>query len=401
MPEFDVARIPLALYVHLPWCVRKCPYCDFNSFTRDGALPEDDYVTALLADLDADLPLAADRPLVSLFIGGGTPSLFSGAAVARLLDGIRARLSFAPAAELTLEANPGAVDAANFAAYRAAGINRLSIGVQSFRAAQLAKLGRVHDVADIERAIATAQDSGFDNFNLDLMHGLPGDAPDDALRDLERALCWAPPHLSWYQLTLEPGTAFARRPPPLPPHDRIADEFERGCALLAAAGYARYEISAFAQAGREARHNLNYWQHGDYLGIGAGAHGKLTTARGIVRSEKRRQPASYMKAALAGRPAGTAVTVVPCDRIAEFMLNALRLEGGFPREWMHVRGGIDVAAVEPLIAAAVARGWLADDGVRCVPTALGYRFLNDLQLLFVPDADDVALHDTAVGAGRA
>ncbi len=401
MPEFDVARIPLALYVHLPWCVRKCPYCDFNSYTREGALPEDDYVTALLADLDADLPLAAGRPLVSLFIGGGTPSLFSGTAVARLLDGIRARLSFAPDAELTLEANPGAVDAAHFAAYRAAGINRLSIGVQSFRAAQLAKLGRVHDVADIERAIATAQDSGFDNFNLDLMHGLPGDAADDALRDLERALSFAPPHLSWYQLTLEPGTAFARRPPRLPPHDRVADEFERGCALLAGAGYARYEISAFAQPGRAARHNLNYWQHGDYLGIGAGAHGKLTTAQGILRSAKRRQPASYMKAALAGRPAGTVEPVAPRDRIAEFMLNALRLQGGFMREWMRARGGIDAPAVEPLIALAVARGWLTDDGLRCVPTALGYRFLNDLQLLFVPDADDGMLDDTPVGVGRA
>ena len=401
MPEFDVARIPLALYVHLPWCVRKCPYCDFNSYTRDGALPEDEYVSALLADLDADLPLAAGRPLVSLFVGGGTPSLFSGAAVARLLDGIRARLDFTPDAELTLEANPGAIDAAHFAAYRAAGLNRLSIGVQSFRAAQLAKLGRVHGVADIERAIATARDSGFENFNLDLMHGLPGDAPDDALRDLEQALSFAPPHLSWYQLTLEAGTAFARRPPRLPPHDRIAEEFERGCALLAAAGYARYEISAFAQAGRAARHNLNYWQHGDYLGIGAGAHGKLTTARDIVRSAKRRQPASYMKAALAGRPAGTAERVAPRDRIAEFMLNALRLQGGFPREWLRVRGGIDAAAVEPLIATAVARGWLTDDGLRCAPTALGYRFLNDLQLLFVPEADEEAPASSVGGAGHA
>ncbi len=401
MPEFDVARIPLALYVHLPWCVRKCPYCDFNSYTRDGALPEADYVTALLADLDADLAHAAGRPLCSLFIGGGTPSLFSGAAVARLLDGIRARLSFVADAELTLEANPGAVDAANFAAYRAAGINRLSIGVQSFRAAQLAKLGRVHDVADIERAIATAQDSGFDNFNLDLMHGLPGDAPDDALRDLDRALSFAPPHLSWYQLTLEPGTAFARRPPRLPPHDRIADEFERGCALLAGEGYHRYEISAFARAGRAARHNLNYWQHGDYLGIGAGAHGKFTTAQAIVRSEKRRQPASYMKAALAGRPAGTTEHVAPRERIAEFMLNALRLHDGFEREWMHVRGGIDAATVEPLIALAATRGWLTDDGVRCAPTALGYRFLNDLQLLFVPDADDAVPDHTPVEIGHA
>jgi putative oxygen-independent coproporphyrinogen III oxidase len=263
MPAPDVLSLPLALYAHLPWCVRKCPYCDFNSFTHDGAIPEDDYIAALLADLDADLPLAAGRPLVSMFIGGGTPSLFSGAAVARLLDGIRERLCFVPDAEITLEANPGAIDAEHFAGYRRAGVNRLSIGVQSFRAEQLRRLGRVHDVADIERAIDTARAAGFDNFNLDLMHGLPGDAPDDALRDLERTLACAPLHLSWYQLTLEPGTAFGRRPPPLPPHDRIAAEFERGCALLETAGFERYEISAVAQPGREARHNVNYWAFAD------------------------------------------------------------------------------------------------------------------------------------------
>ncbi len=374
--------MPLALYVHLPWCVRKCPYCDFNSYTRDGAIPEREYVDALLLDLERDLPYAAGRPLVSMFLGGGTPSLFSGAAIARLLDGIRERLVFAPDAEITLEANPGAVDARHFAGYRRAGVNRLSIGVQSFRPAQLATLGRVHDLADIERAVVTARDAGFDNFNLDLMHGLPGDTPDDSLRDLERALAYAPPHLSWYQLTLEPGTAFGRKPPPLPPHDRIAEEFERGCALLESDGLRRYEISAFAQRGRESRHNLNYWTFGDYLGIGAGAHGKLTTETGIVRTEKRRQPAAYMKAALAGEPAGTVNAVAARDLPAEFMLNALRLRAGFERAWLTERAGLDGVA-DAAIAQAVGRGWLVDDGKRVVPTDLGYRFVDDLQLLFV------------------
>ena len=391
MPAPDIRSLPLALYAHLPWCVRKCPYCDFNSFTRDGAIPEDDYIAALLADLDADLVHAAGRPLVSMFIGGGTPSLFSGDAIARLLDGIRARLSFVPDAEITLEANPGAVDAQHFAGYRRAGVNRLSIGVQSFRAEQLRRLGRVHDVADIDCAIDTARAAGFDNFNLDLMHGLPGDAPDDALRDLGRALACAPPHLSWYQLTLEPGTAFGRRPPPLPPHDRIATEFERGCALLEAAGFQRYEISAFAQPGREARHNVNYWAFGDYFGIGAGAHGKLTTAAGLVRTEKRRQPAAYMKAALGGKAAGTTHAVAPRELVIEFMLNALRLRQGFERDWLFTRGRIAAGDVEPLMADAVRRGWLVDDGRRCMPTELGFRFLNDLQLLFTPEpADDDA-----------
>lgn len=381
-PVVRPAAVPLALYVHLPWCVRKCPYCDFNSYAQDGALPEDDYVTALLADLERDLPYVAGRSLVSVFIGGGTPSLFSGAAIARLLDGIRARLALVSDAEITLEANPGAVDARYFAAYRAAGVNRLSIGAQSFRPAQLAALGRVHEVDDIARAVATARAAGFDNFNLDLMHGLPGDTPDDALRDLERALALRPAHLSWYELTLEPGTAFGRKPPPLPPHDRIAAEFERGCALLESEGFQRYEISAFARAGRAARHNLNYWQFGDYLGIGAGAHGKLTTPTGIVRTAKRRQPAAYMKAVQAGQPAGSTQAVAIGDLPSEFMLNALRLRAGFARAWLVERAGLGADA-DAAIAQAVARGWLSDDGERVVPTELGYRFVDDLQLLFV------------------
>ncbi len=377
------AHLPLALYVHLPWCIRKCPYCDFNSYMHDGAIPEQEYVDALLLDLARDVHYAAGRPLQSVFIGGGTPSLFSGAAIARLLDGVRERLVLVPDAEITLEANPGAVDAQHFAAYRRAGVNRLSIGVQSFRAGQLAALGRVHDVGDIERAVATARAAGFDNFNLDVMHGLPGDAPDAALRDLDCALAFDPPHLSWYQLTIESGTAFGRRPPPLPPHDRIAEEFERGCALLESGGLRRYEVSAFAKPGHAARHNLNYWQFGDYLGIGAGAHGKLTTDAGIVRTEKRRQPAAYTNAVHAGAAAGRAQAVATRDLPAEFMLNALRLREGFERAWLTERGGLG-DEVDVTIAAAVARGWLSDDGTRVVPTELGYRFLNDLQVLFVP-----------------
>lgn len=387
MTEFDVAEIPLALYVHLPWCVRKCPYCDFNSYRGEGAIPEDAYVDALLADLDADLPYAAGRPLQSIFIGGGTPSLFSGRAIARLLDGVRTRVAWVDDAEITLEANPGAVDVVNFARYRAAGVNRLSIGVQSFRDDRLAALGRVHGGADAERAIRAAREAGFENFNLDLMHGLPGDAPGDALLDLERALAHAPNHLSWYQLTLEPGTAFARRPPRLPPHDAIAADFDRGCALLEAAGYRRYEISAFARPGRESRHNLNYWRHGDYLGIGAGAHGKLTTPGAILRTVKRRQPATYLRGA---RAADGLTRVAPRDRLAEFVLNVLRLREGFDEAWIAARAGVPPDEALPLLAAAAARGWLTKRGSHWMPTELGYRFLNDLQLLFIPDPEPAA-----------
>ena len=373
---------PLALYVHLPWCIRKCPYCDFNSHERTGALPEQAYVRALLADLTHDLPLVAGRKLVSMFIGGGTPSLFSGSAIQTLLDGVRTHFEFLSEAEITLEANPGAIDVESFAAYRAAGVNRLSIGVQSFRAAQLRSLGRVHGADEALRALALARAAGFSNVNLDLMHGLPGDAPGDAVRELETALALGPEHLSWYQLTLEPGTAFARAPPRLPAHDQIVDDFEAGIALLARHGYGRYEISAFAQTDRESRHNLNYWEFGDYLGLGAGAHGKITTAAGLVRTTKRIHPTAYMK------EAGTsaAATIEPraeSDLVIEFMLNALRLTRGFSRRLFCARTGLPVAALTPGASQAIARGWLTDDGERLAPTALGFRFLNDLQLLFL------------------
>ena len=383
MSVLDPAVIPLSLYVHLPWCVRKCPYCDFNSHELTGAVPEDAYVTALLADLDAELADGEARPLQSVFIGGGTPSLFSGAAIARLLDGVRSRLPLLADAEITLEANPGAVDEAHFARYREAGVNRLSIGVQSLREAQLRALGRIHTPGEVSRAVAAARAAGFDNFNLDLMHGLPGDAAGDALADLEAALAFGPTHLSWYQLTIEEGTAFARRPPALPDEDLTAAAVDSGMARLAAAGFERYEISAYGQPGRESRHNLNYWTFGDYLGIGAGAHGKLSRASGLLRTTKRRHPLAYMKA-----PAETRRAVPPADLVTEFAINALRLVAGFSAATFSARTGLPWSALEPALAAGLARGWLVEqaDGVR--PSPLGLRFLNDLQLLFLPGTTD-------------
>lgn len=377
-------EIPLTLYAHLPWCVRKCPYCDFNSHEAgSAAVPDQTYVDALLADLALDLPWVEGRLLHAIFIGGGTPSLFSGAAIARLLDGIQGLLPLRPDAEITLEANPGTVDEAHFAGYRAAGVNRLSLGLQSMRDTQLKRLGRVHSVADSVRAVAVARDTGFSNLNLDLMFGLPGDRKGDALRDLEHVIALLPEHLSWYQLTLEPGTAFGHRPPRLPSHERIAEDAEAGVALLADAGFARYEVSAYARSQREAQHNLNYWEFGDYLGIGAGAHGKLSTSEGILRTVKRRHPIAYQKEAGTVLARAIEVSTGPM-LVTEFVLNALRLTGGFPRALFHARTGLPATVLDTGIDAAIARGWLAERDCRLQPTALGYRFLNDLQLLFVP-----------------
>ena len=375
--------IPLALYVHLPWCVRKCPYCDFNSHAADPhGVPAEAYVDALLRDLATDAPLARGRPVSSIVIGGGTPSLFPGPAIARLLEGVRGQFDLALDAEITLEANPGTVDEANFHGYRAAGVNRLSLGVQSLRAAPLAALGRIHGVGDVARAVAVARAAGFTNLNLDLMHGLPGDRSGDALSDLAAALAFQPEHLSWYELTLEEGTPFARRPPVLPDEDEVALDFERGLGALEAAGFTRYEVSAYARDGRACRHNLNYWQFGDYLGIGAGAHGKLTTPGGVVRSVRRRHPAAYMKAA--GTPEARQIERVEVDALpGEFMLNALRLAEGFEWTLFESRTGLARAVLEAPVAQAFQRGWVDGDGERLRPTAAGYRFLNDLQILFL------------------
>ena len=382
---------PIGLYVHLPWCTRKCPYCDFNSHLAPPLLAERDYIDALLADLDGEIDSGPTPPVASIFIGGGTPSLFSGEAIARLLAGIAARQTLVADIEITLEANPGSAEVGRFAAYRAAGVNRLSLGIQSFEDACLAALGRVHDAAAARRAIEGAASAGFDNLNLDLMFGLPGASPGASLTDLEQAIAVRPAHLSWYQLTIEEGTAFARKPPLLPDHDSLDDEHQTGLDRLAAAGYRRYEVSAFAQPGRRARHNLNYWSYGDYLGIGAGAHGKRTGRDGrIHRRVKVRHPDRYMKTAVRGQALESEHVVDGDDRVLEFMLNALRLSDGFDLDDFVRRTGVsaDATALTLPVAAAVQRGWLACADRRVLPTALGYRFLNDLLLLFVNPTGD-------------
>ena len=318
---------PIAVYVHLPWCVRKCPYCDFNSHAAPGDIPENTYVQALLADLDCDLDLAAGRRVGSVFLGGGTPSLFSPEAIGALISGIAARLPLAPDAEITMEANPGTVEHGRFSGYRAAGINRVSLGAQSFDAEALKALGRIHGPGEIGLAVAELAAAGIDNFNLDLMYALPGQSREGALADVEAALALGPAHLSHYQLTLEPGTAFYHRPPALP-DDELAFDMQQDCQQrLAQAGFGQYEVSAYARPGRQCRHNLNYWRFGDYLGIGAGAHGKATVGGAIIRTEKPRSPREYLQGggASGARRRSVAVAELPF----EFMLNALRLQEGF------------------------------------------------------------------------
>jgi oxygen-independent coproporphyrinogen-3 oxidase len=375
--------IPLGLYVHLPWCVRKCPYCDFNSHALRGDLPADAYVDALLADLAFEVPQAAGRPVDSVFIGGGTPSLLPPPALARLLEGVAALLVLAGDAEITLEANPGAVDADHYAGFRAAGVNRLSIGVQSFDDRRLAALGRIHDGRAALTACASARRAGFDNLNLDLMFGLPGQDLAGALADLRTAVELGPEHLSWYQLTLEPNTAFHHAPPALPSGDDAADMSEAGLALLGAAGYAQYEVSAHARPGRQCRHNLNYWTFGDYLGVGAGAHGKLTRPDGrIERRWRVRHPADYLaKAGSAAALAGTR-GLGEDERGVEFMMNALRLRAGVPEGLFALRAGQASEGFSRALEAARRRGLVHGD--RLGTTDLGWRFLDDVVSLFAP-----------------
>ena len=374
---------PLALYVHLPWCVRKCPYCDFNSHPLRGEIPEARYIDALLADLELDLPRVWGRRVQTIFLGGGTPSLISPEAIDRLLAGIRARLPLAPDAEITLEANPGTVEVERFAGYRAAGVNRLSIGIQSFDEDQLRALGRIHGRAEALAAAAAAHAAGFDNFNLDLMFGLPGQTAAAALADLRTALALAPTHLSVYQLTLEPNTPFAARPPALPDDELIAEMQDALQGELSAHDFAHYEVSAYAHPGRQCRHNRNYWEFGDYLGIGAGAHAKITEAGGITRLARRQQPQDYL--AQAGTTAAIAEErhPAPADVAFEFMLNALRLTGGVPATLFVERTGLPLDAVANALAVARQRGLLPLDPLRLQPTALGQRFLNDLISLFL------------------
>ena len=355
---------PLALYVHIPWCVRKCPYCDFNSHERAGELPEKEYVEKLLADLEGLLPSVWGRRLVSVFIGGGTPSLFSPEAIDTLLSGVRARLTLEPEAEITLEANPGTVEAARFRGFRAAGVNRISIGVQSFDARMLAALGRIHGPDEARRAIDAALAS-FDNVNIDLMYGLPGQNAAMARADIEEGARRGVPHLSAYQLTLEPNTVFWNKPPSLPEHDEAADMQLVVEEVLAGAGYEHYETSAFAKPGRRCRHNLNYWEFGDYLGIGAGAHGKISFPDRITRHERAKQPTAYLQ--------GTSVVenrVISTGELPfEFMLNALRLVDGFPVALFEERTGLPIATMESPLAEAEKQGLLERDWKRIRPTA--------------------------------
>lgn len=382
----NAPAIPLGLYVHIPWCVRKCPYCDFNSHARDGAVDENGYVQALLDDLATETAGAGARTVRSVFIGGGTPSLLSAGAIERLLEGIASRIPLAPDAEITLEANPGAAEASRFAAYRRAGVNRLSIGVQSLNDEQLYALGRIHSAAEAMQAFAMARASGFDNINLDLMYGLPGQTPAMAIDDLDQAMALGPAHLSWYQLTLEPNTAFHHRPPQgLPDDDGVAAMEDEGRARLARGGFARYEISAYAADGHQCRHNINYWTFGDYIGIGAGAHGKLTLADGRVeRRRKARHPAAYMRGALQGNALSTATLLQEEDLVLEFMMNALRLEAGVPAASFCERTGLSYAAIESGLARAGSMGLIETTGERICATDRGRRFLNDLLLIFSP-----------------
>jgi putative oxygen-independent coproporphyrinogen III oxidase len=376
---------PLSLYVHVPWCVRKCPYCDFNSHeVRNDAIPEQAYVDALLRDLEYDLPRAWGRRVQSVYLGGGTPSLFSAEAVDRLLSGLRARLPFAPGAEITLEANPGAVEQARFVGYRQAGVNRLSIGVQSFADDKLRALGRIHGGEEALRAAAAARAAGFENFNLDLMFGLPDQDAGQALADLETALAQAPSHLSLYQLTLEPNTLFHARPPELPGDESVWEAQQALQARLAQAGLTQYEISAYARPGQESRHNLNYWMFGDYLGIGAGAHGKLSHAGGVTRLWKVKHPREYLAGAGGDEAVGGREEIGGGDVAFEFMMNALRLNDGFTPEQFDERTGLRLPSVEQGLEAAQARGLLERSATRIRPTEQGRRFLNDLLTLFLP-----------------
>lgn len=372
---------PLALYIHIPWCVRKCPYCDFNSHAADGTPPEADYVAALIADLHADLVWVQGRKLTSIFFGGGTPSLFSARAINDILAAVDGAVGIGKDIEITLEANPGTFEQEKFRAYRSAGVNRLSLGVQSFHDGRLEALGRVHSAANAVTAAASARTAGFDNFNLDLMHGLPGQTLEQAVADLNQAIALEPTHISWYQLTIEPNTAFYGSPPQLP-GEAILDAIQTaGQEALAAGGYQQYEVSAYARADSQSVHNRNYWEFGDYLGIGAGAHGKITrTEEGkIIRTRKTRLPRDYL-ARIHRRVDNDAIK--PAELPLEFLLNALRLNSGVPSSYFSARTGLALASIAPRWERLAAKGLVEDYPDRLAATALGRRFLNDLLAIF-------------------
>lgn len=376
------AQPPLSLYIHVPWCVRKCPYCDFNSHEGSKELPEAAYVAALLEDLSHDLHLAQDRTIESVFIGGGTPSLFSGEAYQRLFDALRKQLHFSPNCEITLEANPGTVEQERFKGYRAAGINRLSIGVQSFQNNQLEKLGRIHNSANAVAALHTARDAGFGRINIDLMHGLPGQSASDAVSDIKTALKLGVSHLSWYQLTIEPNTHFHKAPPELPSEETLAEIQTQGLAAIAAAGLSPYEVSAYAVPGEESRHNLNYWRFGDYLALGAGAHGKITLGNDILRYQKTRLPDHYLQ-----RPGSRTAQrhqVLREDRAFEFAMNTLRLHEGFSPAQFETRTGLPFSDILPIVHGLFEDGLLVERGDHFTCSETGRRYLDDVVACFLP-----------------
>jgi len=392
---------PLSLYIHLPWCVAKCPYCDFNSHALAGDLPEQAYVEALMADLELDLPRVWGRTVHSVFFGGGTPSLFSARAIGQIIDGVSARLKLAPGAEITMEANPGTVEHDRFEAYRAAGVNRISLGIQTFDDAKLQTLGRIHDGGQARAAINAIKDAGFENFNLDLMWALPGQTVEQAVTDVETAISFDPPHISHYQLTIEPNTIFAARPPTLPEEETVWTMQDACSERLSKSGYGNYEVSAWAKPGRACRHNLNYWRFGDYLGIGAGASGKITlpAEEAVLRTRRKKVPHSWMAAATDGSFIAEQEAVAAEDMAFEYMLNRTRLAEPIPLAEFAARTGLDLETLAPGLGRALEAGLLerhecvgdvapiyaecGAEGTFLIRTERGARFLNDLQALFL------------------
>ena len=379
---------PLSLYVHIPWCVQKCPYCDFNSHALKTELPELDYIDALIDDLETDLMayqlVNGQRPLHSIFIGGGTPSLISPTEIGRLLAAIETRIPFSDNIEITMEANPGTVEAGRFEGYRQAGVNRISIGIQSFQDDKLQRLGRIHGSQEAIKAIELAKSAGLNSFNTDLMHGLPDQSIADAISDLKQAIALDPPHLSWYQLTIEPNTLYYSKPPTLPDDDDLWDIFEQGHALLTEAGYQQYEISGYSKPGKQCQHNLNYWRFGDYLGIGCGAHGKISFADGrIVRTVKVKHPRGYLQA---DKPyLSEQISVVDSERPFEFFMNRFRLLEACPKQDFIDRTGLPLTTIEANIDWAIEQHYLQDSGDQWQITEHGKLFLNDLLAAFVED----------------
>ncbi len=376
--QLDASLPPLSLYVHIPWCVRKCPYCDFNSHAAGPEIPEQAYIQRLIADLQQDQPWAQGRKLTSIFFGGGTPSLFSAAGIGQIVSAAEKIIGFEEDIEITLEANPGTFEQEKFSGFHSAGINRLSIGIQSFNDAHLAKLGRIHSGNQALSAIDTARTAGFENFNLDLMHGLSGQSLAEASADIQQAIDLGAKHISWYQLTIEPNTEFYSRPPQLPEDDILADIQQMGMTLLDEHGFGQYEVSAFAQPGQRSQHNINYWQFGDYLGIGAGAHGKITLPhqQQIIRSNKTRQPDNYLSRELATL---AQIKPIPSEELAmEFMMNGLRLREGLPASYFSERTGLSVSTIEQQVKKLQSQGLLEVDNQQFRATPLGYQFLNSL-----------------------